>query len=184
MKLSMISVLKEINNIEIKDSVSAWHGSPYDFDKFDAEKMGSGEGSQGFGWGLYFTDLEDVAKYYATNQNMSVSKNDLIKEIADKILTNFGNRDYSKEEFERLKKMNDSELKNLLDTTFKNIEKKETEAKIKLDPVNLFHITKDVFENRKNIVITLINQLKRSNSTIYQVTIHKGKTSDQYDWLR
>ncbi|HOE94341.1 MAG TPA: hypothetical protein PLU97_02955, partial [Candidatus Cryptobacteroides sp.] len=45
--------------------VDAWHGSPHTFDKFKSEKIGIGEGNQSFGWGLYFTDLEDVARHYA-----------------------------------------------------------------------------------------------------------------------
>lgn len=32
----------------------AWHGSPYSFDKFDLGKIGTGEGFQVHGWGLYF----------------------------------------------------------------------------------------------------------------------------------
>ena len=45
--------------------VDAWHGSPHTFNKFKSEKIGIGEGNQSFGWGLYFTDLEDVARHYA-----------------------------------------------------------------------------------------------------------------------
>lgn len=48
----------------VNDEVNAFHGSPHDFDEFMLDKMGSGEGNQAFGWGLYFTDLEDIAKKY------------------------------------------------------------------------------------------------------------------------
>lgn len=41
------------------------HGSGSSFDKFSVEKIGSGEGNQSFGWGLYFTDKKDIAQYYA-----------------------------------------------------------------------------------------------------------------------
>jgi hypothetical protein len=40
----------------VKFQVDAWHGSPYQFDKFTTEAIGTGEGAQAFGWGLYFTD--------------------------------------------------------------------------------------------------------------------------------
>lgn len=55
---------------DIKDtaggfSIRAYHGTPHDFDKFTTEKIGTGEGAQAFGWGLYFTELEDIARYYA-----------------------------------------------------------------------------------------------------------------------
>ena len=44
--------------------ITAYHGSPYDFDKFSLDKVDSGEGAQAFGYGLYFTDSEDIAKFY------------------------------------------------------------------------------------------------------------------------
>lgn len=43
---------------------SAYHGSPYRFDKFSLQKIGTGEGNQTFGWGLYFSGKKDVAEYY------------------------------------------------------------------------------------------------------------------------
>jgi len=43
----------------------AWHGSASNFDSFDAEHVGEGEGAQAFGWGLYFTDNEQIARWYA-----------------------------------------------------------------------------------------------------------------------
>lgn len=44
--------------------ITAYHGSPYDFDKFKLSKVGKGEGMAQFGDGLYFSDAEDVAKFY------------------------------------------------------------------------------------------------------------------------
>ena len=43
---------------------SAWHGSPYDFDKFDLGAIGTGEGNQVHGWGLYFAKDKKVSKQY------------------------------------------------------------------------------------------------------------------------
>jgi hypothetical protein len=42
----------------------AWHGSPYRFTKFDLTKIGSGEGNQAYGWGLYFSRVRGVAESY------------------------------------------------------------------------------------------------------------------------
>ena len=42
----------------------AYHGSPYRFDRFSVQKIGTGEGHQTFGWGLYFAGKKDVAEYY------------------------------------------------------------------------------------------------------------------------
>lgn len=57
------------NNPDIRLQVEAWHGSPHEWagGKLDLSKVGTGEGEQAFGWGAYFTDLEDVAKHYASS---------------------------------------------------------------------------------------------------------------------
>jgi len=44
--------------------IRAFHGSPHDFDAFDASKIGTGEGAQAYGHGLYFAENEGVAKSY------------------------------------------------------------------------------------------------------------------------
>ena len=44
--------------------IRAYHGSPYDFDRFDASKIGTGEGAQSYGHGLYLAGNEDVARGY------------------------------------------------------------------------------------------------------------------------
>lgn len=49
---------------EIPQGIRAYHGSPHDFDKFDISKIGTGEGAQSFGHGLYFAENEGVAKAY------------------------------------------------------------------------------------------------------------------------
>lgn len=48
----------------VRQVIRAYHGSPYDFDKFDASKIGTGEGAQAYGHGLYFAGNEGVARTY------------------------------------------------------------------------------------------------------------------------
>ena len=43
---------------------AAWHGSPHNFDVFDLGAIGSGEGNQAHGWGLYFAKDKKVSKLY------------------------------------------------------------------------------------------------------------------------
>lgn len=43
---------------------AAWHGSPHDFDEFDLGAIGSGEGNQAHGWGLYFAKDKKVSDVY------------------------------------------------------------------------------------------------------------------------
>jgi hypothetical protein len=44
--------------------IRAYHGSPHDFDRFSMDKIGTGEGAQAYGHGLYFAESPDVAKSY------------------------------------------------------------------------------------------------------------------------
>jgi hypothetical protein len=71
--------------------IRAYHGSPYDFDKFDASKIGTGEGAQAYGHGLYFAGNEAVAIDYRdrlkdlaagpTPTSLVVELQDAIREI-------------------------------------------------------------------------------------------------------
>jgi hypothetical protein len=60
--------------------ITAYHGSPHSFDRFDMSKIGTGEGAQAYGRGLYFAENEAVAKGYRddlTNpDNMRLHIND------------------------------------------------------------------------------------------------------------
>lgn len=47
-----------------KAGIRAFHGSPHSFDKFDLSKIGTGEGAQAYGHGLYFAENEGIAKSY------------------------------------------------------------------------------------------------------------------------
>ena len=51
--------------------IRAFHGSPHTFDRFDLSKIGTGEGAQAYGHGLYFAGNEKVAQGYrdALGQN-------------------------------------------------------------------------------------------------------------------
>lgn len=48
----------------VKAPIKAYHGSPHDFDQFSLSKIGTGEGAQTYGHGLYFADNEGVARSY------------------------------------------------------------------------------------------------------------------------
>jgi hypothetical protein len=47
-----------------KSGITAYHGSPHSFDKFSMDKIGTGEGAQAYGPGLYFAENEGVARGY------------------------------------------------------------------------------------------------------------------------
>lgn len=43
---------------------AAWHGSPHVFTQFDLGAIGTGEGAQVHGWGLYFAQNREIAEGY------------------------------------------------------------------------------------------------------------------------
>jgi len=47
-----------------KKVIDMWHGTPHNFDKFDMSKIGTGEGAQAYGHGLYGADKRAVAEEY------------------------------------------------------------------------------------------------------------------------
>jgi len=48
----------------LRMGIKAYHGSPHDFDRFSMDKIGTGEGAQAYGHGLYFAENEGVARNY------------------------------------------------------------------------------------------------------------------------
>lgn len=65
---------KAVENLDVRYNVpkdnnkvfeqSAYHGTPHRFDNFSLEHIGSGEGAQAHGWGLYFAENKDVSEDY------------------------------------------------------------------------------------------------------------------------
>lgn len=68
-KSSVLVTKKETPTVSAEKAVdeflqSAWHGTPHKFDSFDLGKIGTGEGAQAHGWGLYFAQSREVAEGY------------------------------------------------------------------------------------------------------------------------
>jgi hypothetical protein len=76
--------------------LTVYHGSPHKFDRFDASKIGTGEGAQSYGHGLYLAESPGVAKSYRRNLSSSVEVPEgtpaLEKRIAE-MAVNFGGDD-------------------------------------------------------------------------------------------
>ena len=49
---------------EGRKKIRAYHGSPHDFDRFSTDNIGTGEGAQAYGHGLYFAEREGTAQSY------------------------------------------------------------------------------------------------------------------------
>lgn len=55
-------IYQQQNNVKLYQS--AYHGTPHKFDKFSLDAIGSGEGAQAHGWGLYFAADKNVSGDY------------------------------------------------------------------------------------------------------------------------
>jgi hypothetical protein len=57
--------------------IRAFHGSPHDFDRFRMDRIGTGEGAQAYGHGLYFAENEGVARGYRDSLSGRVNPYDM-----------------------------------------------------------------------------------------------------------
>jgi hypothetical protein len=74
MTQDMANAALNLNPVMGLIGATAFHGSPYVFDKFDPSKIGSGVGKNAFGEGTYFSESKDIAKeYLAPKANSSVA---------------------------------------------------------------------------------------------------------------
>lgn len=76
-----------------------WHGSPHKFDKFDSSKIGTGEGAQAYGHGLYLADKRGVAEEY--KRALSAGRGDSDDDTIARVLDAIGNPANAADELER-----------------------------------------------------------------------------------
>jgi hypothetical protein len=77
---------------EGRKRIKAYHGSPHDFDKFSTENIGTGEGAQAYGHGLYFAEREGTAKAYRDNlKGNIVTRNDGVQKTYGQHITDVEN---------------------------------------------------------------------------------------------
>jgi hypothetical protein len=57
--------MKFSNFYLLEESGNFYHGSLYSFNKFDMNKIGTGDGLNKYGFGLYFAQNYELAEYYA-----------------------------------------------------------------------------------------------------------------------
>ena len=62
--------------------IDAYHGSPYKFSKFSIESIGTGEGAQSYGHGLYFAENPKVAGRYAKSVKDKPAIEEINKELS------------------------------------------------------------------------------------------------------
>ena len=141
--------------------ITAWHGSPHTFEKFDMSKVGTGEGAQAYGHGMYFAESPSVANTYKGSDEVRILANGQVTEspVAKQIIRYGGNpqafidsmqnkanlqkqalQKASKEEV--LPGLSDYDIAKLdLDSTLKKIEEAKSYKSVKTEPVgNLYKV--------------------------------------------
>ena len=98
------AVIKPFSNALVSSAglinfLPAYHGTPFDVDKFKLANIGTGEGAQAYGWGLYFAQARKVAEEYArvlANRDLTGYKNAQLnaKDIVSRL---GGNAEYAAE---------------------------------------------------------------------------------------
>jgi hypothetical protein len=184
----------------IAKQVVAYHGSPYPFDRFTTAAMGTGEGAQAFGWGLYFTDLESIARSYSNTLakvTVKIDNIELSQFISDSGWVNdkpnllnkaIGILNNSKTRIEAVRNL----TKELL-TTNDRLESLEQELSYVELPSAIEQINseKEYLENNSKNLTNLIEEIRESSKyeynknpkNLYKATLHKGKEVGEYNWL-
>ena len=151
----LVNYLKSKTTDYVSQQVVAFHGSPHSFDKFTTEKIGTGEGVQAFGWGLYFTDLKDIAKNYA--EKLSIV-NEYTKNKAKEYIENYG-----------------------INGAIKSIQDDIDSGNANPNSGKILSILENFKDSKYDNIDDFLNNYKDKN--IYTVSIHKDKKPEQYTWL-
>ena len=62
--IRVVSASQALGIVGNKLFMTAWHGTPHDLAKFDMSKVGTGNGAQAYGHGLYFAGTREIGEYY------------------------------------------------------------------------------------------------------------------------
>ena len=83
------AVIKPFSNALVSSAglinfLPAYHGTPFEVDKFKLANIGTGEGAQAYGWGLYFAQARQVGEEYK-NKVRDFSEIDKINQKMSKL---------------------------------------------------------------------------------------------------
>jgi hypothetical protein len=137
---------------------TAYHGSPAIFDKFNINKVGSGEGAQAYGHGMYFAENPKVAEDYA--KKLGIEKTS-ISQLAN---------DYLKQD------VPPSAIRMLHDVATSSTPIEEAARKVQGGSIALRNESPDVL---KNIVSDFRSQ---SAGNVYKVDIPDESMPKMLDW--
>jgi hypothetical protein len=88
---SAVANVVNANRPRVENPIKVYHGSPHDFDKFDSSKIGTGEGAQAFGHGLYFAENPGTAQSYKLAGQPAFRSHVVQQRVKDALDANGGN---------------------------------------------------------------------------------------------
>ena len=110
-------------------SIGAFHGTPHKVDKFTTEKIGSGEGAQAYGWGLYFAEEKKVAQEYkdvlSSNQkykDLGISPSPRVKTYLENAISQKFRVQFLKDDLERIQEDLQAHEVTAIDNFIKHVE--------------------------------------------------------------
>ena len=80
---SVEDALSQLKKQQEQPGITAFHGSPYKFDEFKTEAIGTGEGAQAYGYGLYFAEEPDIARGYRKSTRYHSARREFQNELPD-----------------------------------------------------------------------------------------------------
>lgn len=161
---------------------SAYHGSAAKFDKFNTDFMGTGEGNQAHGWGLYFAGNKNVSENYRKGlirtkelTYKGVPYNDvwwseLAREIYEKPELLKKRLDKAKERKEILDKIISDLTEKLKKTTDKS-EIKTLEEAIDFHKGSAYEHNEKTIDFYENLDVSQLKISEPSNGQLYEVDI-------------
>ena len=142
---------------------TAWHGSPYKFDRFSNEAIGTGEGAQAHGYGHYAAKNKNVAQGYADRLGGY--------EYNGKPITS------NSEEDLLLNEILNEGYNNTLTKYQKDFDDMQEIAKNWEHSPNDYNAVKEIADKLASKIDTIKNidttKIKRSNSNLYKLSIPK-----------
>jgi hypothetical protein len=85
--INMMGVVPVVGDVAAKGAksalraIDAYHGSPYEFERFSMDKIGAGSGVQAYGSGLYFAERPEVAELF--REKKGEINDSLVSSVAD-----------------------------------------------------------------------------------------------------
>jgi hypothetical protein len=105
-------------------AIDVWHGSPHKFDAFDMSKIGTGEGAQAYGHGLYFAEAPDVARGYQDKLSAAQVIDDQTVDEgiknAKRMMTMWGDGDQAKSYMQRVYGYDENQAETLMQKAREN----------------------------------------------------------------